>query len=343
MDNREAASSGAPVTGTVQGVPPRLSAIQAPVRSFLDRVGDEIRRIVLSDFDDIEEVNEHLLFMRGKLFRPTLLLLSSRVEERDHDNTLTLAAVVELVHLATLVHDDAVDHSALRRGLPTVNALWTHQVAIIMGDYLYSRGVSELARIGNLEALAVLANAANEMSVGEMRQLTSYDALDFSEDDYYRLIAAKTASLMSAACEMGAIAGAPEHREALARYGHNLGMAFQIADDLLDYTGSEAVTGKPTGHDLRERKVTLPLVDVLGRVTPAEDAEIRSFFTRVDPSDEEIARIVEIVVSNGGLEYASGVAARYAEAAREALDEVPAGAPVDALRDAVSYAVDRRR
>ncbi len=331
------------MTGTVQGVPPRLSAIQAPVRSFLDRVGDEIRRIVLSDFDDIEEVNEHLLFMRGKLFRPTLLLLSSRVEERDHDNTLTLAAVVELVHLATLVHDDAVDHSALRRGLPTVNALWTHQVAIIMGDYLYSRGVSELARIGNLEALAVLANAANEMSVGEMRQLTSYDALDFSEDDYYRLIAAKTASLMSAACEMGAIAGAPEHREALARYGHNLGMAFQIADDLLDYTGSEAVTGKPTGHDLRERKVTLPLVDVLGRVTPAEDAEISSFFTRVDPSDEEIARIVEIVVSNGGLEYASGVAARYAEAAREALDEVPAGAPVDALRDAVSYAVDRRR
>ena len=331
------------MTGTVQGVPPRLSAIQAPVRSFLDRVGDEIRRIVLSDFDDIEEVNEHLLFMRGKLFRPTLLLLSSQVEERDHKDTLTLAAVVELVHLATLVHDDAVDHSALRRGLPTVNALWTHQVAIIMGDYLYSRGVSELARIGNLEALAVLANAANEMSVGEMRQLTSYDALDFSEEDYYRLIAAKTASLMSAACEMGAIAGAPEHRAALARYGHNLGMAFQIADDLLDYTGSEAVTGKPTGHDLRERKVTLPLVDVLSRVTPAEDAEIRSFFTRVDPSDEEIARIVEIVVSNGGLDYASGVAARYADAAREALEEIPPGAPSDALRDAVSYAVDRRR
>ena len=331
------------MTGTIQGVPPKLSAIQAPVRPSLDGVGDEIRRIVLSDFDDIEEVNEHLLFMRGKLFRPTLLLLSSRVEGRDHGDTLTLAAVVELVHLATLVHDDAVDHSALRRGLPTVNALWTHQVAIIMGDYLYSRGVSELARIGNLEALAVLANAANEMSVGEMRQLTSYDALDFSEEDYYRLIAAKTASLMSAACEMGAIAGAPEHREALARYGHNLGMAFQIADDLLDYTGSEAVTGKPTGHDLRERKVTLPLVYVLGRVTPAEDSEIRSFFTRIDPSDEDIARIVDIVVSNGGLEYASGMAARYADAARAALDAVPAGAPSHALRDAVTYAVDRRR
>ena len=322
---------------------PKLSAIQAPVRAQLDRVGDEIRRIVLSDFDQIEEVNEHLLFMRGKLFRPTLLLLSSRVSGEEHDDTLTLAAVVELVHLATLVHDDAVDHSALRRGLPTVNALWTHQVAVIMGDYLYSRGVSELAHIGNLAALAVLANAANEMSVGEMRQLTSYDALDFSEADYYRLIAAKTASLMSAACEMGAIAGAPEHREPLARYGHNLGMAFQIADDLLDYTGTEAVTGKPTGHDLRERKVTLPLIDAFSRATDAEEGEIRSFFTRVDPSDADIGRMVEIVVAKGGLESARRDAARYAELAVEALAEVPVTPATDALRDAVTYAVDRRR
>jgi octaprenyl-diphosphate synthase len=331
------------VTRAVKGVPPKLSAIQAPVRDALDRVGDEIRRIVLSDFEHIQEVNEHLLFMRGKLFRPTLLLLASRVRGEDSPDALTLAAVVELVHLATLVHDDAVDHSALRRGLPTVNALWTHQVAIIMGDYLYSRGVSELARIDNLEALAVLANAANEMSVGEMRQLTSYDTLAFSEEDYFRLIAAKTASLMSAACEMGAIAGAPDLRDPLARYGHNLGMAFQIADDLLDYTGTEAVTGKPSGHDLRERKVTLPLVGALARASQAESREIRSFFTRVDPTDEEIGRIMDIVVDRAGLDYAGRSAARYATLAREALSELPDGPAVDALMGAVSYAVDRRR
>ncbi|MDH3272527.1 MAG: polyprenyl synthetase family protein [Gemmatimonadota bacterium] len=331
------------MTRAVRGVPPKLSAIQAPVRESLERVGDEIRRIVIADFDDIEEVNEHLLFMRGKLFRPTLLLLASRVEGRDHDDALTLAAVVELVHLATLVHDDAVDHSALRRGLPTVNALWTHQVAIIMGDYLYSRGVSELARIGNLDALAVLASAANEMSVGEMRQLTSYDALDFSEADYYRLIAAKTASLMSAACEMGAIVGAPEHRDALARFGHNLGMAFQIADDLLDYTGTEAVTGKPTGQDLRERKVTLPLVQALGKAHEDELREIHDFFTRVDPTDDEIARIVQIIMDRGGLEYASAAASRFAGQALDALAAIPEGPATEALSDAVSYAVDRRR
>ncbi|SVD18211.1 uncharacterized protein METZ01_LOCUS371065, partial [marine metagenome] len=211
------------VTQSGIGVSPELSAIQAPIHALLDRVSSEIKRIVLSDFAQIEEVNEHLLFMRGKLFRPTLLLLSSQLGAEPDDEVLTLAAVVELVHLATLVHDDAVDHSVLRRGLPTVNALWTHQVAIIMGDYLYSRSVSELTRVGNLEALGVLAGAANDMAIGEMRQLTSFDALDFSEDDYYRLIAAKTASLMSAACEMGAIAGDRGSRGALATYGHNLG------------------------------------------------------------------------------------------------------------------------
>ena len=331
------------MTQALRGLPPELSAIQAPVRDSLDRVGDEIRRIVLSDFAHIEEVSEHLLFMRGKLFRPTLLLLSSRVGDDAPDDALTLAAVVELVHLATLVHDDAVDHSALRRGLPTVNALWTHQVAIIMGDYLYSRGVSELARVGNLDALAVLAKAANEMSVGEMRQLTSYDALDFSEDDYYRLIAAKTASLMSAACEMGALAGVTASREPLARYGHNLGMAFQIADDLLDYTGTEAVTGKPTGHDLRERKVTLPLVGALERATPGEEREIRAFFSLADPLDDDIGRVVSIVAERGGLTYARERAARYAELAHAALEEVAEGPAQVALGDAIAYAVDRRR
>jgi octaprenyl-diphosphate synthase len=142
---------------------------------------------------------------------------------------------------------------------------------------------------------------------------------------------------------MGAIAGAPEHRAALGRYGHNLGMAFQIADDLLDYTGTEAVTGKPTGHDLRERKVTLPLVHALGRVSESEDREIRSFFTRIDPTDQEIARIVDIVVGHGGLEYAAETATRYADLALSALAEVPDGEAKAALGDAVRYAVDRRR
>jgi octaprenyl-diphosphate synthase len=334
-------SGGTPATLSER--PAGLASIQAPVAARLDQVVEEIRRIVVTDFALIEQVNEYLLRVRGKLFRPTLLLVSSEVRGTSEPRAVTLGAVVELVHLATLVHDDAVDHSVLRRGLPTVNALWTRQIAIIMGDYLYSRAVTELAQLGDLEAVRVLARAANEMSMGEMRQLVSYDALEFSESDYFQLIAAKTASLMSAACELGALAGAAAARGPLARFGHHLGMAFQIADDLLDYTGSEAVTGKPSGHDLRERKVTLPLVGALPRAGEAEVREIRTFFTRVDPTDEEIARIVEIVDARGGLDYARERASEYAERAEAELEELGGGGAVDSLREAVTYAVGRSR
>ncbi len=333
----------AAASSLLRGAPPGLSAMQSLVGDRLESVQDELRRIIVSDFDMIEEVNEYLLLMRGKLFRPTLLLLANEVGGARSNDAVTSAAVVELVHLATLVHDDAVDHSVLRRGLPTVNALWTHQIAIIMGDYLYSRSITELTRLGKLESLAVLAGAANEMSVGEMRQLTSYDALGFTEDDYYRLIAAKTASLMSAACEMGALDGAREYREPLARFGHDLGMAFQIADDLLDYTASEAVIGKPAGHDLRERKVTLPLVGALANVSTAEMTEIREFFTLVEASDDDIQRIIDIVDDRGGISYARDQADLYAERAEEELHDLPDELAVESLRGAVAYAVGRDR
>src|SRR5688572_4969697 len=262
---------------------PQLAELQRPVGDQLEDVVAELRRVVLSNFPPIEQVNDHLFCARRKLFRPTLLLLANRVGDRPHVRATTLAALVELVHLATLVHDDAVDHSVLRRGMPTVNALWNHQTAIIMGDYLYSRSVTELARLGRVDLIEVLARAANEMSVGEMRQLLSCDALQFSEEDYGRLIASKTASLMSASCEMGAVAGEPAYRAQLAAYGHALGMAFQIADDLLDYTETADVTGKPAGQDLREHKVTLPLIAALLEMGGAATAEIEGFFEDPEP------------------------------------------------------------
>lgn len=322
---------------------PRLSAIQGLVEGRLEAVQEDLKRILVSDFDMIEEVNEYLLLMRGKLFRPTLLLLANEVGGRRSDEAVALGAVVELVHLATLVHDDAVDHSVLRRGLPTVNALWTHQIAIIMGDYLYSRSVTELTRLRKMDHLAVLAGAANEMSIGEMRQLTSHDALEFTEDDCYRLIAAKTASLMSAACEIGALDGRVEYRAALSKFGHDLGMAFQIVDDLLDYTGSEAVTGKPSGLDLKERKVTLPLVGALRHVSDTELLEIRDFFTRVDATDDEARHIMDIVRDCGGFSYAGKRADLYADRAWDTLGTLPQDPAVDALSAAVAYAVGRDR
>ncbi|MGH8436037.1 MAG: polyprenyl synthetase family protein [Pseudomonas sp.] len=321
---------------------PKLSDVQRPVVSQLEGVVDELRRIVLSDFPAIEEINDHLFWARGKLFRPTLLLLSNQIGGRPHARAITLAALVELVHLATLVHDDAVDHSILRRGLPTVNALWNHQTAIIMGDYLYSRSVTELASLGRVDLIEVLARAANEMSVGEMRQLVSCDALDFTELDYDRLIASKTASLMSATCELGAVAGDPSHREPLARFGHSLGMAFQIADDLLDYTATADVTGKPSGQDLREHKVTLPLIHALGQMSRSERTEVHRFFVDPEPQDELINRLVLLVRRHGGLDYARRRAEQFGERATHALLELPDSVATEALRAAVGYVIERR-
>jgi len=327
----------------VEEVSTDLQQIQEPVRDRLDQVLDELRRIVVADFDRIEEVNDYLLLLPGKLFRPTLVLLSNEVGGAPHEDAVTFGAVVELVHLATLVHDDAVDHSVLRRGQPTVNALWTHQIAIIMGDYLYSRAVTELARIGSLEAIRTLAVAANAMSVGEMRQLTAYDGLDFTEDDYYRLISAKTASLMGAACDMGALAGREEFREPLRRFGDNLGMAFQVADDILDYVGSEEETGKPAGQDLREKKVTLPLLGALGTAPESAEEEFRAFFDGSEPSEPEIERIVHLVRDLGGVDYAREQGQRFAAGAEEALAGLPDGLPVRALRESITYVADRNR
>ncbi len=322
-------------------VTPSLREIQAPVLERLDQVAVELRRIVAADFPMIEQISGHLLLMKGKLFRPTLTLLASSVEDRPAPRAATLGAIVELVHLATLVHDDSVDHSALRRGMPTVNSMFSHQVSVIMGDFLYSRAVVELARLGDVEVLRTLAAATNEMTVGEMRQLGAVDALQFSEDDYETLIRSKTASLLSAACEVGGIAGAPRFRGSLSRYGRCLGMAFQVADDLLDYTASEAVMGKPCGSDLREHKVTLPLIAALQKMSSAERAQVEALFANPNPGEEQIVRVAGIVTEHGGLEYARNRGEQFAEEANAALSDLPETAASGALRDAIAYAVDR--
>ena len=223
-------------TRTPMALAAALRDIQAPVQDDLSKVSRELWRIVSADVPLVAEVQEHLMGMKGKLFRPTLLLLSSSVEHEPPARAITFAAIIELIHLATLVHDDAVDHSALRRGMPTVNALFSHQVSVIMGDYLYLRALRELVSLGDIEAMKAVTHASNEMTLGEIRQLAAYDALAFTERDYETLIRAKTGSLFMASCDVGALCGAPKHRESLARFGERLGMAFQVADDLLDYT-----------------------------------------------------------------------------------------------------------
>ena len=325
-------------------IPPiTLADLQRPVRGRLDRVPLELRRIVEADFGLIAQVNTHLFQMQGKMFRPTLLLLADQATGGADARTITLAAVVELIHLATLVHDDSVDHSVLRRGMPTVNSLFSHQVSVIMGDYLYSRAVIELVRLDDLEPLRVLGRVTNEMTVGEMRQLLAHEPLEFSEESYDLLIQAKTASLLSGACEVGALRAAPAERAALRRFGEALGMAFQIVDDLLDYVGDPNVTGKPTGSDLREHKVTLPLISALTRMNATGRRRVDALMQSPEPDDAQIAGVIAAVAGAGGLEYARERALRLAQQADGELDLLQASPARDALRASITYVVDRRR
>lgn len=321
---------------------PALLEIQAPIRDRLDRVPDEMWRIVQADVAIVQAANAHLRGMRGKLFRPTLLLLASSVEGAPEDRAVTLAAVAELVHLTSVVHDDSVDHSVLRRGQPTINALFSHQVAVLMGDFLFSKAIAELVRMGDLEPLRVFTQASNEMTLGELRQLASFDALSFSEADYHALIRAKTASLVGAACEMGALAGAARFRAAMRRFGERLGMAFQVADDLIDYTEQEAVTGKPSGNDLREHKVTLPLIAALPRMTTAQRKRVEALFADPTPGDAAITEVVGIVTECGGLDYARRQGEEFAREAEEALAPLPPSEVKQSLMDALGYVMDRR-
>ncbi len=329
------------MTSSAAGI--TLAGLQASLKPRLEAVQRELRRAIESDFGLISEVNGHLLQMQGKMFRPTLLLLSEEASGARDPRAETLAAVVELIHLATLVHDDSVDHSVLRRGMPTINALFSHQVSVIMGDYLYSRAVVELTRLGDIEPLRVLSRVTNEMTVGEMRQLMAHEPLAFTEEEYDLLIIAKTASLLSGACEVGALRAGQGEREALRRFGEYLGMAFQIVDDLLDYTEDEAVTGKPSGNDLREHKVTLPLIHALGRLSPAARRHVSTLMATPEPTDAQISTVVELVSEAGGLEYARQRAHRLAERADHELDALPPSRARDVLRDSITYVLDRRR
>jgi octaprenyl-diphosphate synthase len=322
-----AARMRTPVTGA-------LRDIQAPVRQRLDDVAAEMQRIVTENLPIIREVSAHLLQMRGKMFRPTLALLSSGVSGRPESRGTVLAAVVELMHLATLVHDDSVDHSVLRRGLPTVNSMFSHQVSVIMGDFLYSRALTALVEMGDLEILRIVTNVANELTIGEMRQLAAVESLSFSEEDYYRLIRAKTASLIAGACESGALCGAAEFRKPLAQFGDRLGMAFQIADD--------TVTGKPGGLDLREHKATLPLIAALPHLNAVERERIETLFGTESPDDGLVSDTIAIVEKAGGLEYARRQGERFAGEAEAALRGLPPSPVRTALTDSIAYVMERR-
>ncbi|MCZ8088487.1 MAG: polyprenyl synthetase family protein [Rhodobacteraceae bacterium] len=291
----------------------------------------------------IPEVTAHLVEAGGKRLRPMLTLAAARMCGYQGENHVKLAATVEFIHTATLLHDDVVDESQRRRGRPTANLLWDNKSSVLVGDYLFARSFQLMVETQSLRVMDILANASAVIAEGEVLQLTAAQDLATTEAIYLQVIRGKTAALFAAAMEVGGVIAAVEERQvqALRAYGDALGIAFQIVDDLLDYGGTDAAIGKNTGDDFRERKLTLPVIKAVARA----DAEERAFWTRViekgDQRDGDLAHAMALMARHGAMEAARAEALGWAATARQALDLLPAHELRDMLSDLADYVVAR--
>jgi octaprenyl-diphosphate synthase len=328
-----------------------INAAQKPHDRLADALADDMvavnamirARMASEHAPRIPEVTAHLIEAGGKRLRPMLVLAAARLLGYTGPYHVHLAATVEFIHTATLLHDDVVDESARRRGRPTANLLWDNKSSVLVGDYLFARAFQLMVEPGNLRVLDILANASATIAEGEVLQLTAAQDLATTEAIYLQVVRGKTAALFSAATESGAeiAGGTPAQVKALFDYGDALGIAFQIVDDLLDYGGSAAVIGKNTGDDFRERKLTLPVIKAVAKASP----EDRAFWVRViekgQQAEGDLEQALALMAKHGAMEAARGDALAWAAKAQTALTALPDHPLRAMLSDLAGYVVER--
>ncbi|MBK1635467.1 polyprenyl synthetase family protein [Rhodovulum adriaticum] len=319
----------------------RLSACLAAEMAEVDKL---IRTRMTSEYAPrIDEVAAHLVGAGGKRLRPLLTIAAARMCGYDGPYHVYLAATVEFIHTATLLHDDVVDESGQRRGRPTANRLWDNKSSVLVGDYLFARSFQLMVAPGNLQVLDILSNAAAVIAEGEVLQLTAARDLSTTEDIYLKVVRGKTAALFAAATEVGGvIAGMPEEQQrALHTYGDALGVSFQIVDDLLDVSGDTAKTGKNIGDDFRERKLTLPIIKTVAKA----EGEERAFWARTiekgDQREGDLEYALDLMARHGAIDDTRDEALAWANRAKEALTHLPEHEIRDMLHDLADYVVAR--
>ncbi len=314
-------------------VAPKLLATEEVFRRHLD-----------SDVPFIHQAGIYIRQGGGKRIRPALLLLAARLLGHDSEEEVTYAAVVEFIHNATLIHDDIIDHAHLRRGQPTLNHLWGNNLTVLLGDWIYTKAMQMALSHGQLEVVQRLCAATLKMTEGELMALERLGAIDVTVEEYFEIIDRKTAHLFAAACSIPSLIPPqrPEAGQVLAHYGRALGTCFQIVDDLLDFTARESELGKPVLSDLKEGKLTLPLILLLSRVAPAERRLVQTVldercFERVAPE-----QVLELVAREGTLAETLAMAEAYAARARQELETFPPGDALEALEFAPDFVLHRR-
>ncbi len=322
-----------------------LAQIFDPMRDDLVRVEREFGRHVESHVELIPQIGKYIQQSGGKRVRPAVLLMASRLCGYSGEHAVLYASVVEFIHTATLVHDDIIDGSDWRRGQKAVHSRWGNDITVLLGDYLYIKSMALALTQDMLQVIRLLCDVTLRMIEGELYQLTKNGDVDITEEEHLEIIRRKTAYLFGGCAEIGGMLGqaTPERREALREYGFNLGIAFQLIDDVLDLTGTQQVVGKPVGSDLREGKVTLPVIHLLARGDARASALIRHVVEKRHVEVEEWREIRSLLAQARSIDYAQRVAFDYVERAKNALYAFPASDARDALMYLPDYVIARDR
>ncbi len=323
-----------------------LPEVYELIAGDLDEIEKRLASIERPDVPLTTEIMEHVLALRGKRVRPMLLLLTARLgSQPDGDGALWASAVIELVHTASLLHDDCLDGTTVRRGVPTVNHQWDSQAAILMGDYLFTIAFDLLCKNDLVPALGILAHHTHRMTCGMNREYASRNDADLTVEEYLRIIDGKTGALFVSSCEIGALLGglSEEATTVVSEFGRDLGFAFQIIDDIFDFTGDPATIGKPVGTDFRLGFATLPLILSLQQGDADRAREVAEVFRRGDTTEEEWEAVRSFVVESGGIEAARERALTYAYSARDRLLSLGEPEGVAALLATVEYMIARGR
>jgi len=308
----------------------------------LEMFEQHFKNAVKSRVSLLDRIMQYIVKRKGKQMRPMFVLLSAKLHGEINDSSYRAASLVELLHTATLVHDDVVDEASERRGYFSINALWKNKIAVLVGDYLLSKGLLLSLENKDFEILTILSNAVKKMSEGELLQMEKTRNLNFDESIYYEIINGKTASLLASSCAAGASSVTKDSDviEKMRAFGDAVGMAFQIKDDLFDY--GEAKVGKPTGNDIKEKKLTLPLIHILQKVAPRLKKEIIHIVKNNNNDKTKVKFVIDHVVEYGGIEYATQKMNEYRDQSLQILYSFPLSPTRDALEELVRYTTDRK-
>jgi octaprenyl-diphosphate synthase len=320
----------------------KLNELTAPVEKELDVFDDRLRDAMKSRVAFVDLIVRYVVKQKGKRIRPALVLLSARACGGINESTYRGAALVEILHTATLIHDDVVDDADTRRGIASINAVWKNKIAVLMGDYMLAKGLLLSLDNDDFQFLKITSDAVRRMSEAEILQIAKSRDLDLDEPTYLKIISDKTASLLSTCCQIGAASASsdPALTERMKVFGENVGMVFQIRDDLLDYTGRKSITGKPAGLDMKEKKLTLPLIHSLSMAPRAESRRVISII-RNGASGKDIRRVVDFAHEYGGIDYARNKAEEYSAKAVRAIGDLPDSPSRTSLTNFVGYRMER--